>query len=62
MHETTFPDSADILINAVKIKEFAPLQHKSSLKKRKDDKIQLKDVSIIIKGQNILELKEVIHS
>lgn len=58
MHETTWPDIGDISVNGMKMKEFQPLMANSSLKKRKDERIIVKDVSIIVKGENRLSFRE----
>jgi len=62
MNETTWPDSGECVLNSHRLKEFTPLQQNSSLKKRKDEKLVLKDVSLLHKGSNVLNFKENIHS
>ncbi|EAR85477.2 MIZ zinc finger protein (macronuclear) [Tetrahymena thermophila SB210] len=61
MYETTWPDSGECSLNNQKLKEYQPLQQNSSLKKRKDEKYTLKDVSMIQKGLNLIQIKENIH-
>lgn len=58
MYEPTWPDMGEIELNGSKLREFVPLQTNSSLKKRKDEKFTLRDVSIIIKGTNKFVLRE----
>lgn len=62
MYETTWPDSAECILNGHRLKEFTPLQQNSSLKKRKDERLLLKDVSLLRKGDNLLTFRENIHS
>lgn len=52
MYEYTWPDVLRIEINGKFVKEYCPLLTNSSLKKRKDDRIVVKEANLIQKGEN----------
>ncbi|CAD8097892.1 unnamed protein product [Paramecium primaurelia] len=53
--DISWPDLGDLQLNGKKIQEFRPLAHNSSLKKRKDEKLELK----LEQGQvNLLTIRE----